>query len=185
MGWVLAAQSVPVVIKGVSFGMAIPRGEPSAWYEVAVEVEGVSEEETARAQPLVLGVEMAFNKRQRDLSFYRAQVAFLAPEAGDEALIYFYLPPGIVERDHLRGDPIGWRIQLSQEGRAFPQGDGSFSDSLRGPESARSFVQRVMAEGAVNDGWLQPIYLTPFFDADNGRLEDSPSYLRTELVTGG
>lgn len=183
MGW---GQVAPVEISEVEFDQVAPAGAREAWYEVAIEVRGQAREAERRAEPLRLSLELAFARAGGSYAFYRTSVQFLAPSAGDEVVVYCYLPPGIIERDGIRGDPFGWRVSLAQGERVYPQAPGSYSDSLRTPEAARSFAQRLATEAEENDGWLQPIYLTPFYQRENGRLDRSPSYLRKEpLATGG
>jgi hypothetical protein len=178
----LRAQLAPVEVSRVTFGEVIPRGESRSWWEAAIELRGRSREVEARREPLVVGLELAFQRRDERFVFFRSRAALLVPEANDQAVVRFYLPPGVLERDGLRPRPFAWRVWLAQGERAYPQGPGSYSDALASPEAARSFVQRLEGEAEANDGWLQPIYLTPFFQAENGRLDDSPAYLRREAA---
>ncbi len=183
---VVVVKAAAVRVVDVSFDRIVPRGGEGEWLEVAIEVEGARVPGATR--PLTVGLDLALEREESEAArhaFYRAEAVILLPEEGADATVYFYLPPALVERYELRGEPFGWRVRLAQEGRVWPQLRGTYSDSLADPEAARSFAQRVTEAAEANGGWLQPIYLTPFYEAENGRLFASPSYLRRERVGPG
>jgi len=181
---ILGAQEAPVSIVEVDFGEALPRRGDEEWFEVVIEVEGQVREASLRREPLRLGLELAFRNREGEFAFFRARVGLLVPEAGEDVEVRFYLPPGVLDTWEVRGEPFAWRVWMGQGERVFAQAPGTYSDSLRDPEAARSFARRLTEEAEANDGWLQPIYLTPFFESENNRLRNSASFLRPEATHG-
>lgn len=182
-GLALVAPAASVSIKAVDFTPAVPPGMAEEWYEVVIELEGETRELEARLDPLQVGLELAFRVRaegREEFRFFRAAAEIVVPAMGDEVAVRFYLPPAIMERDELRREPFAWRVRLSQGGQVWPQTPASYSDALKSPPAAESFARRLQTEAERQDGLLVPIYLTPFYVAESGRLEDSPSYLRRE-----
>lgn len=108
---------------------------------------------------------------------YAAAVECVALEPG-RAEVRFYLPPEILKRDQIRGDPKFWGVELTAGGEALPAARTAYSANL-GPPAARTEFQRRWAPAATaNDGILQPQHLTPF------ALEyprSTPSVVRREL----
>jgi len=107
---------------------------------------------------------------------YAAAVECVALEPG-RAEVRFYLPPEILKRDQIRGDPKFWGVELTAGGEALPAARSAYSANL-GTPAARADFQRRMAPAAVaNDGILQPQHLTPFV-LDYPR--STPSVVRRE-----
>lgn len=108
---------------------------------------------------------------------YAAAVECVALEPG-RAEVRFYLPPEILKRDQIRGDPKFWGVELTAGSEALPAARTAYSANL-GPPAARTEFQRRWAPAATaNDGILQPQHLTPF------ALEyprSTPSVVRREL----
>jgi hypothetical protein len=112
----------------------------------------------------------------RRLEHYRAEAECVALEAG-RSDVRFYLPPEIVKRDQLHGDPRFWGVELSAGGRPIPAGKAAYSATLGSVEQRRNFQGRAAAAAAPNDGVLLPQYLTPFAH-DYPRA--TPSFVRRE-----
>ena len=113
---------------------------------------------------------------ERRLDYYRAEAECVALEAG-RADVRFYLPPEIVKRDQLHGDPKYWGVELTAGGRALPAGKAAYAGSLANVEQRRNFQTKAGAAAAANDGLLLPQYLTPFAH-DYPRA--TPSFVRRE-----
>ncbi len=97
----------------------------------------------------------------RRTEHYRAEAECVALEAG-RADVRFYLPPEIVKRDQLHGDPKFWLIEVTAGGRVQPPGRAGASAALANPEVRKNFQVRAASAAAANDGLLLPQYLTPF-----------------------
>jgi hypothetical protein len=113
---------------------------------------------------------------ERRLEFYRAEAECVALEAG-KANVRFYLPPELVKRDQLHGDPKYWGVELAVAGRALPAGKGSFAATLPTPEARKNFLNRVGTAAIANEGLLVPQYLSPFA-LDYPRA--TPSFVRRD-----
>jgi hypothetical protein len=115
---------------------------------------------------------LAGNPRQ--LQHYRAEAECVALEPG-HANVRFYLPPEIVKRDQLRGDPKLWGVELAVGGRPIPASRLAYATPLATPEQRRRFQAEAGAASAANDGILQPQFLTPFA---NEYPRATPSFVR-------
>jgi hypothetical protein len=98
---------------------------------------------------------------ERRLEHYRAEAECVALEAG-RADIRFYLPPEIVKRDQLHGDPKYWGIEVNAAGRPVPAAKAAYSSTLGSPDARKNFQTKGSTAAAGNDGLLQPQFLTPF-----------------------
>jgi len=98
---------------------------------------------------------------ERRLEHYRAEAECVALEAG-RTDVRFYLPPELVKRDQLHGDPKYWGAELAAGGRTLPAGRAGFAAALATPEARRNFLARATTAAAANDGLFLPQYLTPF-----------------------
>jgi hypothetical protein len=126
---------------------------------------------------LLLGFELpATAGAERRLEHYRAEADCVALEPG-RAYVRFYLPPELVKRDQLHGDPKYWGIELAVAGRALPAARAAYSNALTTAEHRKNFQTRGGAAAVANDGILLPQYLTPFVD-EHPRA--TPSFVRRE-----
>lgn len=126
---------------------------------------------------LLLGFEMpAVPGGERRVEHYRAEAECVALEAG-RADVRFYIPPEIVKRDQLHGDPKYWGVELTAGGHPLPSGRGAYAGSLAAAEQRRSFQSKGGQAAVLNEGLLQPQYLTPFA-AEYPRA--TPSFVRRE-----
>ena len=92
---------------------------------------------------------------------YAAAVECVALEPG-RAEVRFYLPPEILKRDQIRGDPKFWGVELIAGGEALPAARTAYSANLGPPAARTEFQRRWAPAAAANDGILQPQHLTPF-----------------------
>lgn len=179
---VSAAQDVEV--GSVRFAnLRAPGGANGSWLETDVAlnvhaVAGVPGQMVGRVRvALLLGFELpAVAGGERRLEHYRAEAECVALEPG-RAAVRFYLPPEIVKRDQLHGDPKYWGVELTVGGRALPAGKSAYASTLPGAEQRKNFQTRASAAAAGNDGVLLPQYLTPFA---HEYPRATPSFVRRE-----
>lgn len=153
-----------------------------AWYEVVIELEAFrdSEDDSRRHRDylddvkvdLILGFEVDKEMRALPFEFFRASVELVSLEVGT-GNIRFYLPPEVVNRDRLRGEPHSYIIRISRKGEQIHQ---SVSSSLSKESVLQNFEARVSEFVSVNDGILAPQQDTPFAS------EYSGTTLRTKVV---
>jgi hypothetical protein len=108
---------------------------------------------------------------------YAAMVECVALEPG-RTDVRFYLPPEIVKRDQIRGDPKFWGVELTAGGEALPAARTAYSANLATAAARTDFQRRWAPVAAAQDGILQPQHLTPF------ALEyprSTPSVVRREV----
>ena len=173
-----------VEVSSVKFAnLRAPNGSPGNWFEadIALEVRptpSTSGRMVSRVRvTLTLGFELpAPPGGERRLEFYRAEAECVALETG-RADVRFYLPPELVKRDQLHGDPKYWGVELTAAGRAIPAGRGSYPASLPTAEARKSFQTRAATGAAANEGLLQPQFFTPFV---HEYPRATPSFVRRE-----
>jgi hypothetical protein len=178
----LAAQEVEVM--SVRFtNLRAPNGTPGNWLEadVALNVRpppGSPGQMLSRVKvALLCAFELpALAGGERRLEHYRAEAECVALETG-RADVRFYLPPEVVKRDQLHGDPKYWGVEISAGGRPVAAARASYSNSLASVEARRNFQAKGGAAAAANDGILQPQFLTPFA-SEYPRA--TPSFVRRE-----
>jgi hypothetical protein len=163
-----AAAAQEVEVTSVRFSnQRAPNGASGTWLEADIVLEARPAPGPARMVSRVrVALTAAFDLPalaggERRLEHYRCEAECVGLEPG-RANVRFYLPPEIVKRDQLHGDPKFWSVELSAGGRAIAPGRASFSSALAGAEARKSFQSRATAAAAANDGLLQPQYLTPF-----------------------
>jgi hypothetical protein len=162
-----AAEEVEVAL--VRFNNVRPQGgAPGNWLEadVALNVHpapGAPGQMVSRVKvALLLAFELpATSGNDRRLEHYRADAECVALDAG-RSDVRFYLPPELVKRDQLHGDPKHWGVELTVGGRTLPAARTAYSAALTTPEARKNFQTRGSAAAAPNDGLLQPQFLTPF-----------------------
>jgi hypothetical protein len=181
---VAPASNPEVEVSAVKFAnLRAPHGSSGNWYEatIALDVRPVpstSGRMVARVRvTLTLGFELpAPPGGERRMEFYRAEAECVALETG-RSDVRCYLPPELVKRDQLHGDPKYWGVELAAAGRAIPAGRGSYASSLPAAEARKSFQTRAAAGAEINEGLLQPQFLTPFA-LEYARA--TPSFVRRE-----
>lgn len=119
---------------------------------------------------LSLAVEaMPLGATDKKQHFYKATAELVAIEK-TKATVRFYLPPEIVKRDRLRGDPL-YLVELDVAGEAQKPSILAISKAI---PVASTFRSKVSSESALNDGVLLPQYLTPYANLP------APSFIRRE-----
>lgn len=154
-----------VQIAKVDFDLVTAEGGRDPWYEIVVEVSVEEGEDATDGHPrfadaITVSLALATEVNRgggRSYTFYSARVEYPALEVGQQ-LARFYLPPEIVKRDRVRGEPFAFEIELlSPEG---PQAS-LVSRNLETPGALRAFRSQVAASGA-GLGVLRHQYQTPF-----------------------
>ncbi len=187
---VLAATAQDVEVTGVKFANVRPPanlssagGATGAWFEadVALVVKppaGSPGQMVSRVRvSLLVGFELPGSAGgERRLEHYRAEVECVALEPG-RADVRFYLPPELVKRDQLHGDPKYWGVELAVAGKPATPGRAAYSATLATADQRKNFQTRAGQLAAPNDGILQPQFLTPFV---NEYPRATPSFVRRE-----
>jgi len=113
---------------------------------------------------------------ERRIEHFRAEAECVALETG-RVNVRFYLPPEIVKRDQLHGDPKYWGVEITAGGRALAASKSAYAATLPGAEQRKNFQARGGAAAAANDGILLPQFLTPFA---NENPRSTPSFVRRD-----
>ena len=179
-----SAVAQEVEVTTVNFNnVRAPTGSNGTWLETEITlnvkaVPGNPSQMVSRVRvSLLLGFELpAMANAERRLEHYRAEAECVALEPG-RAYIRFYLPPELVKRDQLHGDPKYWGVELAVGGRALPPARTAYSPSLATAEQRKNFQTRAGAAAVANDGILLPQFLTPF---DNEHPRATPSFVRRD-----
>jgi hypothetical protein len=168
-------QRAPAVLNGPA-----PSGN---WYEAEITLNvkpppGTHGQMVSRVRvSLLMGFELpAVAGAERRLEHYRAEAECVALDAG-RADVRFYLPPELVKRDGLHGDPKYWGVELAVAGRPIPAARAAYSTTLASAEQRKNFQSKGGQGAAANDGILQPQYLTPFASQ---YARATPSFVRKE-----
>jgi hypothetical protein len=182
--WSSAALAQEVEVGSVRFtNLRAPGGANGNWFEadIALNVHpaaGSPGPMVSRVRvALTVGFELPSSVGgERRLEYYRAEAECVALEPG-RADVRFYLPPELVKRDQLHGDPKYWGIELAATGRPIPAGRAAYAATLATPDQRRNFQTQATVAAAPNDGLLRPQYLTPFA-GEYPRA--TPSYVRRD-----
>ncbi|MBL9188865.1 MAG: hypothetical protein JNK23_15385 [Opitutaceae bacterium] len=113
---------------------------------------------------------------ERRLDYYRSDAECVALEAG-RANVRFYLPPELVKRDQLHGDPKYWGVEITAAGRPAAAVRAAYATSLANAEQRKNFQSKAAGAAAANDGVMLPQFLTPF---SNEYPRATPSFVRRE-----
>ncbi len=178
----MAAQEVNVT--AVKFtNLRAPNGGTGNWLESDITLNvrpaaGSPGQMVARVRVAVLlGFELpAQAGSERHTEYYRAEAECVALESG-RVDVRFFLPPEIVKRDQLHGDPKVWTVEVTAGGRVQMPGHANASSALANADARKSFQSRAGSAAPANDGLLLPQYLTPFA-GEYPRA--TPSFVRRE-----
>lgn len=178
----LSAQDVEVATVNFT-NVRAPTGSIGTWLETEIRlnvkaVSGNPRQMVSRVQvSVLLGFELpAPAGGERRLEHYRAEAECVALDPG-QAYVRFYLPPELVKRDQLHGDPQYWGVELAVAGHALPAARTAYSVSLPTPEQRKNFQTQAGTDAAGNDGILLPQFLTPFVNEHPRR---TPSFVRRD-----
>jgi hypothetical protein len=192
--------SIPTLVLACAFGAAAagqevevtmvrftnvraPTGSNGTWLETDITlnvraVPGNPSQMVSRVRvSLLLGFELpATTGGERRMEHYKADAECVALEPG-RANVRFYLPPELVKRDQLHGDPKYWGIELAVAGKTVAPARAAYAAALGTAEQRKNFQTRAGAAAAVNEGILQPQFLTPFVDE---YARTTPSFVRRD-----
>ncbi len=107
---------------------------------------------------VMLGFERGGSARD-GFDFFRSKAELVSLKEGRH-FVRFYLPPEIVERNQVRSEPHSFLIRLARSGRVVSE---SVSRQLERPQVRDSFLARIDAKAARNDGVLLPQFKSPFY----------------------
>lgn len=167
-------------VVGVQFSLAQPPNAAASnpWHETTVILEarpGADDPGRMLSRvrvSLLIGCEIATANKRTE--YYRAQGELVALAPG-RAEVRFYLPPEIVRRDSVRGEPRFWVAEVSVAGRSS-QSHERVSASLTRAAARQAFNHAISREAARNDGILVAQPFTPFaWDHPAG----SPTFVRS------
>ncbi len=179
-----AARAAEVEVTTVQFqNLRAPTGTVGSWHEAEITLNakpppGSPGQMVSRVKvTLVVGFELpATAGGERRLEHYRADAECVALEAG-RANVRFYLPPEVVKRDQLHGDPKYWGVEILVGGRPVPPTRAAYATALGTAEQRKNFLTKASGAAAANDGLLLPQYLTPFV---NEYPRATPSFVRKD-----
>jgi hypothetical protein len=170
-----------VEVRSVKFSnVRAPGGGTDPWYEAAIELTVRGETPAGATAPsrFVDRVQVSFGlgvrTRGGEFDFYRSSAEAVSLEVG-RAVVRFYLPPEIANREQISGEPYAFSVDLAVRGRPLVAVPSAVAAVLRSPEALRSFKDRVTRAAPLNDGVLVPQFETPFAGLYAG---DTPSFVR-------
>lgn len=180
----LRAAEQEVEVTTVRFmNVRAPTGSNGTWLEADITlnvkpVVGNPSQMVSRVRvTLLTGFELPGTASgERRLEHFRAEAECVALEPG-RVEVRFYLPPEIVKRDQLHGDPKYWGIELAVGGKALAPTRAAYVAALATAEQRKNFQTRGSAAAAANDGVLQPQFLTPFV---NEYPRATPTFVRRD-----
>ncbi len=149
----------------VDFDLVKQEGAPDPWYEIAIAVSVEQGEAKPGANPrfaddITVSIALATEvnrDRGRVYEFYASRVEYPALEVGQH-LIRFYLPPEIVKRDRVRGEPFAYEIEiLSPDGLGY----SLVSRNLQAPAALQRFHSQLAANKSAGSAFV-PQHKTPF-----------------------
>lgn len=176
---VVTAQPVGLVLAEVT---NVRQQVVQGWLEFEVELNVAPPQPSLRfvdriKVELNIGFDGPEIEGQKTFVMYRSEAEAVTIERG-RAFFRFYLPPEVVRRDTLR-EANYFAVTVNAGGQEQVASRGSFSSrTLTTPAILQNFKSRVMAEAGVNEGILQPQYLTPFAFSN---AKPAPSFLRREV----
>lgn len=178
-----AVAAAQLEVASVKFGSARSEGGADYWMESVIELDvkpggkAVSGEFLNRVRvTLSLGLQLGGGGAEKVYSFYKSSAEMISVEGG-KAFVRFYLPPEVVKRDKLRGDPEYFLVELEIGGQPQKITLNNTSKKINSADVLGFFKGKIGSEAVTNDGVLMPQYLTPF--ASDSR-RPSPTFLRRE-----
>lgn len=175
------AWAAEVSVYQVDFRLVDQPGRGDSWYRVEVGLDvghgGPPAERNSRFVDRVkVEAALSFETERADgrgFDFYSSEVSFPALAVGRH-VARFYLPPEIVERDRLRGEPFAFEIAVSDAGGS----DARLASRNLGEAAAVERFRSLARESSpVNEGILLPQHLTPFWLSEP---DNSPSPVRVQ-----
>lgn len=170
-------------ISAVKFSAARPDSGGDSWLEILIEMnikpggKQLSGQFLDRVRvTLSLGVEVVGTSEAPGLAYYQSSAEIITVESGKTA-VRFYLPPEVLKRDKVRGEPKFYLVEVDAGGTAQTPSTANVSKSINSPSLLSGFKNRLNTERARTEGVLMPQYLTPF--ATDSR-RPFPTFFRRE-----
>ena len=154
-------------VSKVEFAKAQALDGREEWFETSIELEVLRDEgDAARRHPdfldgVTVRLEMGLRSdgpTRNEFEFYPSEVTLVSLEKG-KSVARFYLPPEVVRRDRIRGEPTAYAVEVLRGGETLCS---YRSASLKSEVAQGSFRSRLAARAPENDGVLLPQQKTPF-----------------------
>lgn len=156
-----------LVVQRVEFNLVEQAGARDPWFEIAVTVNverGDAESANPRfTREIAVMLDLATETEARGTAryeFYAATAEYPTLEVG-RCVIRYYLPPEIVKRDRLRGEPFAWQVFVFEEDEELA---ALTSNSLGTGGALASYRSRLAREAGRSEGILRLQSETPFRD---------------------
>ncbi len=176
----VAVHSAELSVLRVDFDLVRQEGVRDPWYEVAIAISVVRGDERADDNPRFaddVSVSLALaTEVNRDAGvgyeFYSARAEYPTLEVGQH-VVRFYLPPELVKRDRVKGEPFAYEIEvISPEGVEA----SLVSRNLEQARALQSFHSQLDMHSTTSSA-LRPQSGTPFAwayprDTPNARLSE-------------
>lgn len=165
-----------IEVVDVSFRTVTTPGQPGAWHESVIELR-YNADRARYSGPVTVELTLSWARGATsvdDFSIYFARCELAGLPEGERQRVPFYLPPAIADRTAFTEEPDFWSVQVVERGQRPVSARGTRLAS-RSDRVAAALPGRVPNE----EGFLQPVYLTPFWTAPGFR-EDVPAFLRKE-----
>jgi hypothetical protein len=157
-----AAGSSEVSVRSVKFNYIRVDGAQGTSLEAEVELDVRGSGAAGRNPRFVDNVRVALmlavqgrGRTGAEFQYYYAEAEVVTLEAGTRTM-RFYLPPEIVKRDSLSGEPYAYSVELAVGGGVISPQRASISETLRDRARYDVFVQKVTEARATTDGILVP-----------------------------
>lgn len=158
------AQDAELEILKVDFGLVDQAGASDPWFEIAVAISVERGDGEAGANPrfadnIDVSLSLATQSEQGGgsrFAFYSATAEYPTLEVGRH-MIRFYLPPELVKRDRVRGEPFGFEAQV-RSGESILS--AIVSRKLEAASALESFRARIAS--SAEEGLLRLQNETPF-----------------------
>ncbi|TAG27461.1 MAG: hypothetical protein EAZ36_06790 [Verrucomicrobia bacterium] len=178
-----ATEDAQAEVLAVKFSAARPDGGGDAWLENLVELEIRPQGKQVSGSflnqlrvTLSLGLEAVDSEGGSALTYYQSSIEIITVESG-KAAVRFYLPPEVIKRDKLRGEPKFFLVEVTAGGVSQAPVAANVSKSISTPALLSGFKGRVASGRMQTDGILMPQYFTPFA---NDSRRPSPTFYRRE-----
>ena len=168
----------PIEVRSVSYDYVRSMGGSDNWLEITAElnVQGTRSGNPQFVDSVRVALSLSLRSALEGDSgfvFFRSDAEASTLETGT-ARFRFYLPPAVVRRYQISGEPFAFAVDVWIDGRAIGQTATAVSTNLASPEAVRSFRDRVAQDGVRNDGILLPQFKTPFLIE---YTQDTPAFV--------
>ncbi|MDX2108836.1 MAG: hypothetical protein SFY80_01210 [Verrucomicrobiota bacterium] len=178
----LQAADALVRVRSIRFDTIPENNGRGHWFETAVEVVAERNPSPEAYNPDFVdsvGVNVGLatqsaNGAENRLKFYRSTVTLATLEQGRSVFVRFYLPPEIVKRDKVRGEPAAVMVELMVNGMPLEVHTENTTGLITNADRLDVFRKRLAEEAAPNDGILLPFHRSPFYARghDSSEMDD-------------